>query len=571
MLWVPLYVCFVFISLLIPGYIIVKKTGFFSDAPGLELSLGYFFTIVFYAVLASLDYILKLSPTLTRYVCWIIIIASVFEFVRARYYRSIYELRFPLACVAAMSILAIAFMGLTFSAHYTFLPDPKPLPNTNYHVLNVKALNVLSTGANDNYIPYRQAQFFINRSDPGKSPFLSAWGTTFFGRTVLMGAVTANYYNLFHEKVPTGLIWDNTAQDPDHTYLQFQILASMLNTLFLVPAFFLIRKLFNDRTAVASSLFLVTNSYFLYSEAFTWPKSLVAFFILLVWLLLLEKKQNNTLLAGGISAVAYLTHDLAFLYIVVTAGLLLYRKGYRQTITYLSIPVACALAWIWAGSVYYKSPGSFLDYPISTKNIPAPGQTKELWHQFIHTSPLRILVIRIDSILYLLSPLQLFKGGSNIMTRLVSLSLFNMPGAAGLGLIVPVYLSWIKFRRRTALLVAIIGPVLLGALFVGWARGFGAIHFTQTSVALTTGLAVYYLFSLKDKRWALLAYGVNIFMLLYFILYSYQFKVSAWLKTPKDLVIMLYVLVLVCACAWLFKRTLDGRSNMFTGTAALHK
>jgi len=325
-----LYLIFINVSLLLPGYVIVKKTKYLSKNPGIEISFAYLVTIVFFAFLATVTYAVNIRAGISRVICWLVLLACAYIFMRQHYYKDLWKLRFPLICLVLMTLVSSAFVGLTFNSKYTFVPDPVAQSNRNYHVLSVKVLNISQTQANDNYIPYRQAQFFINHSNPAKDSFIQEWGVNFFQRTPLMGAVTANYFNLFHEKVPIDYTWSKTSNDVDHTYVQFQLISNVLNALFIIPAYFLLIKLFNKKTALITCLFLVVSQFFLYNATFSWPKSLVAFFVLLSWLLLLEKKMNYTVLAGIASGVAYLTHDLAILYIGASVLLLLFNKRFRE-------------------------------------------------------------------------------------------------------------------------------------------------------------------------------------------------------------------------------------------------
>ena len=201
------FLIFAHVTLLVPGYVLVKKTGLLAKTPGIELSFGYLLTMALFAALATADYALRFSPELSRLLCWAIILGSLLELFRARYFKDLAKLRFPLICLFLMSVLSSAFIGLTFNAPRPYVPDPAAQPGRNYNVLNVKVLNVAQTQANDNSIPYRQAQFFVNRIDPAKGDFINEWSVTFFQRTPLMGAVTANYFNLLNERPPVDYIW----------------------------------------------------------------------------------------------------------------------------------------------------------------------------------------------------------------------------------------------------------------------------------------------------------------------------------------------------------------------------
>jgi hypothetical protein len=546
-----LYFCFIHLSLLIPGYALVKRLGWFSKNSGLRLSLAYSFSVVLYALLSTITYVLKISPWFSRGLSWLVLAVAIFYFIKLQIWRELIDkYRFVLGCFLAMSLFSLLVISLPFNAPRAIVPDPQPQPDRNYSSLNVKVLNVAHTQANDNYVPYRQAQFYVNRSDPAKDSFINEWGVHFFERTPLMGAVTANYFNLLGDKPPIDYTWSAKAADPDHTYKKFQVLAQILNSLLIVPGFFLIGQLFNKRTAYLSALFIIPSAFFLYNEFFTWPKSLVSFFALTSWLLLLERKPRYTFLAGIVSGVAYLTHDLAVFYLGASFIYLLFARRFKE-IWLLVLPVILlALPWLMASSVIYDKPSSFIYYPLSTNGIPQTDQTKQIIQQFVHTSPLRLLKIRLDNIVYLFSPYQLLssEGGQTISMRLWALQLFSVSGALGLGLLIPTILAMFKKLRSWATAIFIFVPVLLCAILIGWPKGLGALHFAEGVVVLTTGLAIYFLDGLKRKFWLILAYAVNVVQSGYFIYYSYHFAVGKWFTNLENLVILITIIAIVVGC-----------------------
>lgn len=553
---VALYFLFIHITLLVPGYALVKKTKLLAKHPGLELSFAYLTTIVIFASLATASYAFKLSPELTRIACWLFIIYGLVEFIRLRYYKSLAKLYFPLACLLVMSLLASLFLSLTYGPKYTNVPDPTPQPTANYKTLNVKVLNISQTRANDNYIPYRQAQFFVNRSDPNKDSFIREWGVNFFVRTPLMGAVTANYFNLLDDKPPISYTWSATGADPSNTYQKFQILAHVLNYLFIIPAFYLLKKIFNRKVALITSLFLVTSQFFLYNAVFSWPKSLVAFFILTSWMLLLEKKPSYTLLAGVVSGLAYLTHDLAVLYIGASLVFLLINKRFRELLFFTIPAILLAIPWYIASNIIYHNPSNFIYYPISTGGIPQLQHKKEIISQFFHTSPLTLLKIRVGNLLYLLSPYELFtsEGGQAGFRRIWALGLFSIPGALGLGLLVPAYLAVLKRIRTSLVWVFIFLPVLFSTIVIGWPKGLGALHFAEPIVVLASGLAISLLVGLKSARWLITAYILNVAQLIFFIAYSFSFATRVWFTNVGDIIRIVLMLGLIVLVGWLILR-----------------
>ncbi|HMS49849.1 MAG TPA: glycosyltransferase family 39 protein [Candidatus Saccharibacteria bacterium] len=533
------FYCFVQLSLLIPGYVVVRNSRIFVKKSGLELSFAYIASLVFLGLLATIGYVFRISPTFLQTVGWLCLIAGVVVFVRQKLYRDLYVFRFPLLCFMLMSLLSCAFVSLSFPAKYSYLPDPSILSSRNYDVLNVKVLNLSQTQANDNYVPYRQAQFFINRSDPGNDCFICEWGVGFFQRTPLMGAITAGYFTVLNDKPPVDYLWSSKSHDPSHTYAKFQVLAQVLNALFIIPAFYLLSAMFKKRTAMVSCLLLIGSPFFLYNAVFSWPKSLVAFFVLVMWLLLLQKRLRYTVLAGVVGGLAYLTHDLAVFYIVASIGLLLYHRRFRDIFVLGGISALIAFPWLVVSSLIYKKPSTFALYPLSLHGLPQPGQSKAIVNEFLHTSPLEIISIRFDTLFYLLSPYDLIysTGGQSILKRIWAVGIFSIPGSLGFGLIIPVLLGAIKRIKGLDFWILVLIPVLMAAGIVGWrgSRAIASLHFAQAVVVLLTGLGVAYLVKLNSRLWLLAAFFANTLQLLFVIFYSHPGVGYTWFKNLSNI------------------------------------
>ncbi len=563
--WV-IFLIFVHVSLLVPGYVIIRKTGWLRKSPGTELAFGYLVSIALFATFAIADYALKFPPTLSRILCWIIILGSLFELYRSKYFRDLIKLRFPLICLFLLTLMSTAYIGLSFNAPKLYQPDPSPQPDRNYNVLNVKVLNVSQTPANDNYIPYRQAQFFVNRLHPVNSDFINEWGVSFFERTPLMGAVTANYFNLLNEKLPVDYAWSAAVANADHTYRQFQLIAHVMLALFIIPAYFLLIRLFNNKTAITASLFMVISSFFLYNAVFSWPKSLVAFFILLSWLLLLEKRPRYAILAGVASGLAYLTHDLAILYIAASLLLLLWQRRIRDMFWVGGIAAAFIFPWFIVSSLLYHKPSSFILYPISLEGIPQPGQKDMLIHQFFHTSPLHILAIKIKSFYYLTVPYEIFTwlGKNALIDRIWAFNIFAIPGSIGLGMLIPTILGFIKRWRDARLWILVFVPIIASTLVIGWLNGLGALHFAEGVSVVLFGIGSYFLTGLKNRVWLFLAFAASAIQLALFVSTSYRYVLSPWLHHPSDLILLVVMTGIVAICGWTLYRTAYGKKTWLT-------
>lgn len=544
------YLLFVHLILLIPGYAFVKRTGFFENMPGLKLCAAYLVSILTLALLAIGGYVFDIPRYWLHSLPWVLIAFGVYYFWKHRLWRELVTHRFVLLAFVAMTIFTCSFMSLQLTGHKPYFPDPQFHPEYNYQTLNVKVLNIAQTPANDNYVPYRQAQFMINRSDPAKDSFIDEWGVHFFQRTPLLGAVSAQFFTLLGDTPPVFYSWAPEAQDPDNTYPKFQIIGHIMNALFILPAYFLLARLFDRRSAAVTVLFMVPSAFFLFNSFFTWPKSLVAFFILFSWLLLFEKQARYLVVAGVASGIAYLAHDLAVLYIGASALLLLYWRRFRHLLLFVGLNVLFFIPWFIASAIVYHKPSSFMLYPFSLHDIPQISQKREIIREFFHTSPLHILWIKIHNFFYLVSPYQLLtsEGGQGIGRRLWALTLFNVSGAAGLGLIIPSILGAIKKIRAVEFWILALVPIILCTLVIGWPKGMGALHFAQASVVLFMGLGVWFLAKLKNPWWLVGAFVVNAAQLIFFGLYSYYFRAGVWLTSLPDLLLLVTLAGILVLC-----------------------
>jgi hypothetical protein len=543
-----LYFVFVHLSLLLPGYVIACNLLRSKKQNGVEICSAYLITIFLCATLAFSAYILDISHDYVRTLHWLVLIVSAYFFLKQKLYSNLLSQAYPLLALLLITTFSTLFISLSFTGVRNYIPDPLPVKANNYDVLGVKVLNVAQTNANDNYIPYRQAQFIINESDPAKDSFINEWGVHFFQRTPLLGSVAAEYFILLDDFVPVHYTWSALGDDPELTYKKFQIIAHILNGLFVVPAYYLLRLMFSRKTAVASLLFIIPSQFFLFNSFFSWPKSLVAFFILFSWYLILKNKFRYTLLAGIASGMAYLAHDLSVLYTAATVILLLSHKRFRDTFIIGGVTVLFIAPWFVASAILYKKPSSFIYYPFSLHSIPQPKD--KVIEEFFHTSPLRIAAIKLESLFYLLSPYQAIysEGNTDVSRRIWALGLFSVPGAAGLGLLIPAALGAIRKIAGKGFWILTLTPILVCLLIIGWPKGLGALHFAQASVVLIIGLATSCLLMLSSKRWLLLAYIANASQLVIFTLFSFDFSVAHWLTNVRDTALLSVLISILIIC-----------------------
>ncbi len=557
-----IYFLFVQFSLLVPGYVITNNLEYIRKKPGLRLGLSYSITIALYAVLATLNYLIGIDESFSRIIFWLVLSLSTIIFLKNHLYKDLIKLRTPILSMLLLSITACLFISFQNFNSNNYIPDPEYRNDRNYSAFNVKVINISQTNANDNYIPYRQAQFFVNRSDPATDSFIDEWGVHFFQRTPLMGAVSANYFNAFNDDLPIDYLWSSNSADTDNTYYKFQVIATILNSLFIIPAFFLLSKLFNEKVAAVSGAFFAVNSFFIYNSFYTWPKSFVIFFVLLMWLLLYEKQLRFTVMAGIAAGLAYLAHDLAVLYIGASFIMLLLNKRFRDGLILGGISLLFALPWTLLAAIGYKRTSSFILYPLSTEGIPQPAQRSEIVRTFSNTPIIKLISIRLGNLWYLLSPYQLIysENGQEITRRLWAYTLFSIPGSLSLGLLVPTAVNVIRKKMHLDFWVLTLTPILLSTVIIGWPKGLGASHFAQASTVLLTGLGVSFLISLKNKTWTYIAFLLSTLQLGYILIYSYNFEFEIF--TGFYNILILTLLVAACAAgALIIQRALAAKNS----------
>lgn len=551
--------------LLVPSFGLIAKTGYLSKNSGIKLLLSYCLSLMFFGLVGIASYIFNIS-ILARLLLILFVVLGTYFFVKDRRIQEMRVYRFPLVCLLFISLLPTLFLSLGYTKEFTYLPDPEPLSERNYDAYNVKVLNIAKTQANDNYIPYRQAQFIVNRSNAGNDCFICEWGVHFFQRTPLMGSITASFFILLDDKPPIDYLWSSHSTDSELTYQKFQLIAHILNGIFIIPAYYLLAYYFKKRVAIISCLLLSISPFFLYNAIFSWPKSLVAFFVLTMWLLLYENKLRFTVIASVVAGLAYLTHDLAAFYVVASILYLLTKKRFRDIFILGGGLAFFALPWVFTSSFIYDKPSTFALYPFSLDGLPQPGTQKQIFEKFFNTSPIEIVSIRFDTLFYLLTPYDLIykTGDQDFIRRLWATGLYSIPGSLGLGLIFPAIAGAIKRLAKYDFWVLIATPVLLSAGIVGWrgSRAIASLHFAQAIIVLLTGLAVAFTLQLKGKIRRPLIYSLctlKAFGLVFLIYFSYPDISKQWMFNWSNFIPLIMTTFIICLVFYLIYSSMKNK------------
>lgn len=543
MIRVSLFLIIAIIFLFIPGYALFSYFNIFKQniekiafAPFVAIILGCALELLRYSHFINIIILISVSVL-------ILLISAGAIFIKRKDIIFIREDYSVLAILISFFLITTAYIGMPLKSNRVFFPDPEYNNAANYETLNVKVLNLAHTAANDNYVPFRQAQFFNNSVDLNDSPYLMPeWGVNFFYRTPVMGLFSAYYFDLFNQKLSLNYPWQETGSILVEPYIQFQLLAQFLNSIIILSAFVFVKKMFDKRVAFATVSIMAISGFFVYNSFFTWPKSFVAYAILAAFYLIISKK--NYFFSGIILAIAYLIHDLALFYIVGAVLTIIVTEKTRLKLLFklLTPFIILILPWYIIGRVIFKQESLFIYYPFAVKGLPIDKGV--VIKEFLSTPIITIILAKLDSLLFLITPYQVIFERGHILDRLAIATVFSLPGAVGLSIVPFTLIGLYKnFSKDWVYIVSIIFiPILFAIFFIGWPKGLGALHFAQASVVLliACGLSSLKRYSKRAKVFTLILLVAQLGVVL---LYGHDYNILSWTSSSKYIILSLLMLL----------------------------
>lgn len=415
------------------------------------------------------------------------------------------ELRRDLSVPARWFLLIwVAFnlgcIGLT----HVGLTWPRSLPDGLYpfkqHTTNVK-IQVLCHLPADNLIPYAVSEYLL-RDIPFAEvhPILPAQEVT--NRTVLMSLVDVAFRSAFSNPVwqgPFPHFFYLGESRPDAMALysakrfeRFLVIAIFLNSLLLLGLGVLFRRLARGPALPVAALLFAFSPYLVSQTIFTWPKSLAAFFVVLAWDCLRSRRQP--VLTGLLLALAFWAHPFALAFIL-GAGLwyllqALWRKAAWRDPALFAGSTALLLApwYVWTRLIL-PLPTSMLRQNLNNYE-PLSLEPSALFEFFW---------ARVHNLYHLLDP-RFLSGIPFDLGRFCGGILYTLPGAVGLFLILPAFLTAARLRPRLLWLCAAVAP---GAIILA-AFGYEMIvivHGFQGVVAALLFLGVRHLLVSRRLFW----------------------------------------------------------------------
>ncbi|HEY9247268.1 MAG TPA: glycosyltransferase family 39 protein, partial [Candidatus Methanoperedens sp.] len=299
-------------------------------------------------------------------------------------------------------------------------------------------------------------------------------------RTPLFGLLIYAYHNILGTSL--------------YQYWISQIIGVVLNSVFILPAFLIARKVFGDRVAKASALFMIITPFLVFNSLYTWPKNAAMYGILMMIYFLFFSDLDIKLrypLAGFFAGLGFWFHNYAVFYIGIAVLLLLFKENmFRSTqriyddikkLSYFFLVLFIVLApyFAWVYSFYGTfSTSKFIYYPFAINGYESAFlENKQEFFKIFYSTPLReIIMVRISNAAVTLAPLAV-----PINPQVAGLHTYNpvfyyshdYPGALSTLMylvIITVFLRYFlgKIKINSVLSYFVILPILIHLVLYGW-------------------------------------------------------------------------------------------------------
>lgn len=248
-----------------------------------------------------------------------------------------------------------------------------------------------------------------------------------------------------------------------------QLISIILSSLYLIPSYFLAKKIFNTKTAMVSTLFLIFIPFMAFQVPYTWPKTIASFWILsVVYLLFYSDNKYKFFISGLFLGISYLFHNYAIFYIIPILAISLYKYRYDTIKSIILFILTVVPYYLWIYSSYHSLPSSnFIYYPFATDYETALVRPETVFPAFFNQSLFDIVSARVANTLITILPITpLFSGRPTYEPLLYYTHTF--PGGLGVLLYISIIYSLFKYKLDKIVMTIIAVPFILYILLFGW-------------------------------------------------------------------------------------------------------
>lgn len=192
-----------------------------------------------------------------------------------------------------------------------------------------------------------------------------------------------------------------------------QLAATLVNTVFIFPAYCIAKHIFNKKIALLTIIF-VSIIPFVETSIYMHSKMAVAYFIFLFFYLFVTKKASPYLL-GSIAGLGFMIHQSALVFVIAVAVPYLFeiikKRSRSEFLSAIKMALAFSIVLLpWLGINYMKYGTLFTSeydfFPLYTTNYGSGSYTlSELWENFKNTSSLYIVGARVINTVTFVTPI----------------------------------------------------------------------------------------------------------------------------------------------------------------------
>ena len=543
----------IFFSLLIPGYAFFSIKCFGKVEVIEKFCLSFGISVALYALIAlfSVQFGHDYMHQINLFFLLFLNIGGLFYIFKKQDINKEKEKKL----VFLLSVIFLSFV--IFLQLFVSLPFkmPEKLQDGPYVFKTQKNLHVKIQALTgdlpaDNFIPFVFSQYLLRGISFEKNrPMLP--GQEVSNRTVLMGLDAVYFLSIFDMPLKmknnildkfkyVGTEWPNVGKfgNDNEAFSIFLDMGIILNSLFLFSVFMLISKIFGNNKAIGSIFLLLLFPFVINQIIFTWPKFLVAYFLIASIYLIITRK--NLFLISLFLALSYHSHPMAIVYV---GFIILYffiknyiynekKNALKNTIILILVTSLLVSPWIIWTNFIVKITSDLVTQNAITSDYGVYSLIK----------------VRLDNLYLLFFPWQM-SGATDFTNRIFSEMLFTFAGAVGVYFIVS-YFYIIKYVKKyfCEILLLFIGPISL--LIMPWGRILGnfSVIFSQPAIPLFFAFSVV-LFS-RHKKTSFLLIMMQICLSMYALWFGmYKFLLQ---KTQFDIPDGIFILSIVIQLSFSF-------------------
>ncbi len=328
-----LSIFYVLFFLIIPGFYLLKlinqkyfdnRTSFILAIPVSVFCYAVFFIFLQFLKAPALIYLLLN--------CTFIILLIVLSIKR-----KIFGELFRLDLASNYAVLLL-LMSIIISISYVLVNINNPELEINNQYIAGRGFHRLP---GDNYIPFLSSRVFSTYSEPWAG---TVRGWTMGDRPPLMGVV------------------HSIISEHGSSFYFFQIVGTILNSLFLIPVVFIARRIFRSPgAAYLTPLAVLFNGFIFINISYTWPKLFGAYFILTGISLIISRKLDKkmSVIIGVLFSLGGLCHGGALLSLPVLFSFLgvylLFTDGFKTTSKNLLLILLAFVLVLSPWTIYKKA------------------------------------------------------------------------------------------------------------------------------------------------------------------------------------------------------------------------